>query len=683
MKRFIITGLIVATVGGIASFAVDSEAVGTRRVALRSGSDFSSGELEGVAIDSVGRVRAGFNLGAIPAPDATTVWSVLRRSNGSVLIATGNEGKLLELSGGAVKEVAKADALALTSVVAAWGGTVIVGGLPGAKLFEFNNGKLTEWLSLKDEEHILQLAFDDKDQVLYAATGPNGKLYRISRDKKAQVYFDAEEEHLTSVAVGNGKVYAGGGDKAKLYELSAPGRAGVLFDFGRTEVRAIVVGKKGEVYAIANELKTKRSLPTLSKDKKDDAASSSSSRSTPKGKGTLYRFTAAGVPEQLLDDSNEHYTSLALDELGHPYVGTGVEGKLYTVDDNRNSVLAADVDERQLTALLLDGKERLVFASDALVVHPVRGVGGTDSLWTSKVIDAGLRARFGRLDWVSEGELEFETRSGNAEEPDDTWSAWSAKLTTAGDIQSPSARFIQLRARFNRDPNAVLTEVTVPFVTDNVRAIVTQIEFENASSKSVSSLGDKLSASGGPISGRPQQEVEIKWQVDNADKDELRYWLKYRQEGTGDWYDILKPTEKLTKSSYSWDTSDLPEGKYRVRVVANDSLANPQQFTLEHQLDSHVVYVDNTPPELQTLTVKGRRITGVAVDGVGPISRVEVAVAGSDEWFPIAPDDGVFDEPQEGFSVDLSAIVPAGPALLTVRAFDQERNQVVRSLSLR
>lgn len=678
MKRLITTSLFAGALGASGMFATDSDAVGTRRVALRSGADFSSGEMQGVAIDSVGRVRAGLNLGNIPVAEATTVWAVLR-TGGSVLLATGNEGKLLELAGGAVKERGKSKALALTSLARAWGGTVIAGSLPGATLYEYKNGTLSEWLTLEGADHIMALAYDDKAAVLYAATGPEGKLFRISADKKAQVYFDADEEHLTAVAVGNGKVYVGGGDKAKLYELSGPGRASVLYDFGRTEVRSIVVGARGDVYAIANELKVKRSLPT----KNGEEAKPSSSSGKANGKGTLYRFDRNGVPEQLLDDKGEHFTSLALDDAGVPYVGTGGEGKLYTVDKNRNSVLVADVEERQVTAALLDGQERYVFASDPLVVRPVRGVGGTDAVWTSAVIDAGLRAHFGRLDWVSEGRVELSTRSGNSEEPDDTWSEWSAGMTQPADIKSPAARFFQVRARFGQDASAVLTEVTVPFVTDNLRAVVTSVSFDNASSKALSGPGDKLGTSGGPISGRPEHEVKISWQVDNPDKDELRYFLKYRQEGTQDWFDILDPAEKLTKSSYDWDTADLPEGRYRVRVIATDRPANPVELALEHQLDSHVVMVDNTPPELTGLTLAGGSLRGTATDGVGPIARVEVAVAGSDEWYPVAPSDGVFDENAETFQVDLRSIVPAGSALVTVRAYDQEKNSVVKSVLLR
>ncbi len=681
MKQILLGISFVCALVGAWSVTPEAQAVGTRRVALRSGSDFSSGELEGVAIDSVGRVRAGFSLGSVAVPDATTAWSVLKTRSGSVLIGSGNDGRLLEYSGGAVKEVAKVEALAITSIAEAWGGSIIVSALPGGKLYEYKAGKLSEWLDIKEAAHIMELAYDAQNQVLYAASGAEGKLFRVTRDKKAQVYFDSEEEHLVSVAVGNGKVYAGGGDKAKLYEITGPGRASVLHDFGRTEVRAIAVGKSGDVFAIANELKTKRALPDKPDDG-DEAKPSSPSRSAPKGKGTLFRFDKNGAPEQLLDDSSEHYTSLSLDAEGNPYVGTGAEGKLYTVDGNRNSVLVADVEERQVTALLLAGQERIVFASDPLVVRPVRGV-GTDAMWTSAVIDAGLRAHFGRLDWRADGQLELSTRTGNSEEPDDTWSDWSQPLLQAGDIKSPAARFFQVRARFSRDPNAVLSEVEIPFVTDNLRAMITSVEFENTASKALSSPDDKLVASGGPLTGSPDDEVEIKWKVDNPDKDELRYWLKYRQEGTSEWFDILEPREKLTKTSYSWKTADLPEGRYRVSVIANDSLANPPGAVHSHELQSHVVLIDNTPPQLTGLKVTGRTVTGTAVDGVGPIARIEVAVAGTDEWVPAAPLDGVFDEAQEEFSVDLSTLVPPGAALLTVRAYDQEKNQVVGNVSAR
>ncbi|HEX2731387.1 MAG TPA: hypothetical protein VHM70_07280 [Polyangiaceae bacterium] len=678
MKRRIALFSFLSCLSADLLVASEGYAVGTRRIALRDSEDFSAGKLEGVAVDSAGRVRASFNLGSIAVEGATNTWAALHTKGGSVLIATGNEGRVFELNAGSVKEIGKVDGLAATSLVEAWDGSVIIGSLPHGKLYEYKAGKFSEWTAIPDAQHILQLAFDAQNQVLYAATGPEGKLYRITRDKKAQVYLDVDEEHLTSVAVANGKVFVGGGDKAKLYAVDAPGRASVLYDFGRTEVRAIVAGKAGDIYAIANELSSKASLPSGTKNDNDSAGPGGSSAKT-KGKGTLYHFDKNGVPEQLLDDTSEHYTSLALDDQGSPYVGTGSEGKVYTVDSNRNSVLVADTQERQVPALLLNGKDRSLISSDPVVVHPVRGVGGADSTWTSAVIDAGLRAHFGRLDWAAEGKVEIATRSGNAAEPDDTWSQWSAPLTQPGEIQSPPARFFQVRARFNQDANAVLSEVSIPFITDNLRATISSVQFENSSSKAMAKPSAKLIASGGPISERPDEDISITWKVDNPDKDDLRYWLKYKREGTSEWFDILDPNEKLTKTSYSWDTADLPEGRYRVRVIVSDVLSNSPDRALQHQLDSYVVFVDNTPPEVRGLKVDGHMLSGTATDGIGPIARIEVAVAGSDEWYSVTPADGVLDEPSEEFRLDLTPLAVPPHALLTVRVFDEEYNRVVAS----
>ena len=86
--------------------------------------------------------------------------------------------------------------------------------------------------------------------------------------------------------------------------------------------------------------------------------------------------------------------SLVVGEDGRPYVGTGAEGRIYTVDEFHNSVLIADTEERQISALVMSGKQRFVAASDPAVLHPVRGTGGPDAVWTSKVLDAGSARAF-------------------------------------------------------------------------------------------------------------------------------------------------------------------------------------------------------------------------------------------------------------------------------------------------
>lgn len=660
---------------GLTALTLQAGAVGTRYIGLRDADDFKGGELTGVAVDSNG-VRAGFNLGKVDVPEASSVWAALSLGKDRLLLATGHEGKLIEYSAGSVKEVAKADTMVLTSIVKAFG-TVLVGSLPGGRLFEYKGGKLEPWLKLEGADHVFALAYDDKAQALYAATGPEGKLLRITRDKKAQVYFDAEEQHLMSVAVGNGKVYAGGGDKAKLYELTAPGRASVLYDFGTTEVRAIRVAQNGDVFAIANEI-TGRNFPSTGDEKAKGSASNKA-----KGKGKLYRFDKSGSPEMLIELDNDYFSSLDLDPKGRPHAGTGIEGRLYTVDDQHNAVLIADTEERQVSVLLLGGSDQHVITSDPVVVHPVRGIGGPDAVWTSKVLDLGIRAQFGRLDWTSSGKVALSTRSGNTAEPDDTWSPWSADMTAASEVKSPRARYVQIRARFG-DSGAALSEVVLPFMTDNLRAVITKVEAKTNGQSRIAAPNGKLKSSGGPITQSPKAEVELDWDVDNPDDDPLRFRLSQRMVGTSTWFDILQPTERLTKSSYTWDTSALPEGRYTVKVSASDEIANPPNVATRHELESNVFVIDNTPPEIEGLALAGgRKVRGTALDGVGPIARIEFSIAGTDDWIVVAADDGLLDETSESFEFDVTPLSPNGPALISVRVYDSENNSVVRSITLR
>jgi hypothetical protein len=664
------------------ALAEPSQAVGTRRFELSRGKDFQGGDLKGVAIDSAGRVHAGLNLGAVPLADAQSIWSALPRPDGSLLLGTGNEGKLLEVRGTNVKVLAETKALVVTSLVQGWNGDVLLGTLPGGEVMRWSGGKLSTLVKLPGAEHVWALAYDDAAQVVYAATGPEGKLFRIDKAGKAQVYFDAEEQHLMSLALvsrraGNGVVYAGASDKAKLYEIRAPGRASVLYDFGRTEVRAIVANARGELFAVANDIKG-GTIPT-----RDDDGGDSGGSSPPKttGKGVLYRFSSDGSPEQLLEDSDEHFTSLTIGPNGQPFVGTGVNGRIYTVDESHNDVLMADTEERQVGVLSIVGKQQFVGTSDPAMLHPLRGVGGADAIWTSKPLDAGLRAHFGQLSWTASGPIELSTRSGNTQQPDDTWSGWSDGMTRPGMTKSPPARYIQLRARWNQDPQAALSDVTLPFVTDNLRAVIQSVDIDRDKDDSIAE-GSDIGSSGGPVSADADPVIKLKWKVDNPDSDELRYRLQYRLLGTNEWLDILKPGRLLTKNQFDWDTSDLPEGHYRLRVQVSDELSNPPDRVKKHELSSSTIIVDNTPPALVSLEAKDHRVTGTAVDGVGPIARIEMGVAGSGEWYPFFPRDGIYDQEREDFDVDVSAFAPGGRAIISVRVYDRANNFVVRHVTL-
>lgn len=660
-----------------------AEAVGTRSFQLDSIDDFKGGDLTGVSVDSSGNLRAGLSLGALPIADASSVWSSVVLGDGAVLLGTGNDGKVFRVRGGKAEEAATTGQMAVSAMAQAWNGDVILGTFPEGKLFKISgdgksSGAAAAFVTLPGAEDIWGLAYDANAKALYAATGPEGKLFRIDQSGKAQVYFDSDEPHLTSVAVADdGTVYAGSNGKGLLYKLTGPGRASVLYDFDADDVKAIAIAKNGAIYAIANKYTETFTAP---KRNKPGPPAPQPTKTGRPGKGVLMRFGKDGIAEPMLDDDDTHYVSLALGDDGTPYVGTGVEGRLYTVDDNHLSRLVADTDERQVGAVVMAGAHKFIATSDPVVFHEVKGQGGADAVWSSKVLDAGLRASFGRLTWRSQGQVALSTRTGNTATPDSTWSSWSADLAAPGDVKSPPARYVQVRGRWSKEPAAILREITLSFVTDNARAIVTSIDATPRNQ--ARSLRTGIVASGGEAP-RASSSIKLSWKVDNVDLDELRYRVSYRLDSQSTWRDLLKPGEKLTRTEYDWDTAALPEGTYRIKVEASDELANPPDRVLTHSLESGTVLVDNTPPVFKSLAINGRRLTGEVVDGLGPIARIEVSLAGTDEWRPIYPKDGVFDEPAEDFDANIAALIPPGSHIVAVRAYDSAGNAVSRDVEAR
>jgi hypothetical protein len=677
-------GLLAALALAAGLAASPAHAVGTRTFQLDSLEDLKGGDLAGVSVDSSGSVRAGLNLGSTPLPDATSVWSSVALADGTVLLGTGNEGKVYSVSAGKVAVAAATGQMAVSALAVAWDGDVIAGTFPDGKLFRIPGGAASGgaaqlFAELPQTEDVWGLAYDARAKALYVATGPEGKLFRIDASGRPQVYFDSDDPHLLCVAVADdGAVLAGSSGKALLYKLTAPGRASVLYDFDADDVKAIALSPRGgAIYAIANRYPEAFAPP---KRNKSGPPAPQTPRTPKPGKGVLMRLDRNGVAERMMSDDDTHYVSLGLGDDLAPYVGTGAEGRLYTVSDNHVARLVADTDERQVGAFVMAGRRKFVATTDPAVFHEVQGAGGVGAVWTSKVLDAGLRATFGRIHWRSEGTLEVETRSGNTEAPDLTWSPWSTSLNAPGDARSPAARFVQIRARWGRDPAAVLREVTLSFVTDNARAVVTSID---ATPKGQTKPGRSgLQPSGGEAP-KPVSTVQVAWKVDNPDQDDLRYRLSYRMEGQSAWRNLLKPGEKVTRAEYTWETTALPEGEYRILVEASDELANPPDRALRHSLESGIVLVDNTPPVFRTLSLQGRRLAGEVGDGLGPVGRIEVSIAGSDEWRPLFPSDGVFDEPAESFDTDLSSVVPPGSHLVAVRAYDSAGNVVTRDVEAR
>jgi hypothetical protein len=668
--------------------ARDARAVGTRTFELDTLERLSGGDLKGVSVGSDGVVRAGWTLGSVPLPEGSgvTATCAVELPDGSVLVGTGpvSGGKIVHIAGDRATVFADTHESAVNALAVDKAGAVFAA-TTSDKIYKVSQGKADVFATLAGVDSVLSLAADPRTGALFAGTGSEGKVMRVEPGGGSSVFFKANEPFVVSLAVADdGSLYAGTSGKGVLYRLTGPGRATVVYDFHGEDVHAIAVGPNRVVWAIANEGPSGTSESESSSSSRRSSSGrtppgpSTPARSKP-GKGSLWRFDAQGRPEKVMHHDEFHYLSLALDDAGVPFVGTGAEGRVYTVDDAHQVALVADTDERQIGALHVAGKVRFVVGSDPAVFHRVLSVGGPDSVWTSKALDAGLRARFGHLRWNGTGTLEVSTRTGDTQTPDATWSAWSTPVALGGPTTSPPGRFVQVRARL-RDAAATIADVTLAFVTENLRAVVTEVA---ARPKGTHEPKEK---EGVPSSGSepPKHDpvLHVTWKVDNPDNDELRYRVQFRREGQTRWIDATASDDVVTHPELDWDTSALAEGKYRVRVDASDELANPPTDTTRFALETPPVLVDNTPPVIKTLTVQGHRLRAEIVDGVSPIARVEAAVDGRVAWRPLPAADGIFDTADEQVDTDITPLLPPGPGphIVAVRAYDAAGNFVVREV---
>jgi hypothetical protein len=684
-------------------------AVKTERWEINTAQDFLRGKLHRLTVSSDGDLRLG--CGATKVGEfAKEVWCSTVARDGTIYFGTGSPADVYALDkDGRATKLYQTDAIAVTALALDSRGNLFAATLADGKIFKIAAGKKegAEFCRLR-APYVWSLAMDKEDR-LYAGTGPDGKIYRVNPDGKAEEWFAAEEANILSLALdGEGALLAGGSDRGLLYRIAEKGKGVVLHEFAEDEVKALIVTGP-DLYIGVNKQKVRR--PRSTGGRRPSAAEfedltlrltsqfgaratgdmGDRARSTPPEtrlvnvlSGTLYRRNANGRVDRQATWENEAIMALAQDAAGGIIVGAAGQGRVYRVQGSDRWDLLFDLDEQQaLTVVTRDGKLAFVGTGNignAYAIDPQKAESGE---YTSEVHDCKFLTTWGNLAWKGTGAVTVATRTGNTALPDNTWSAWTP---TAQKVSSPPERFIQVRAQLLRVSEPALESVGVYFRTQNQKPEVFAVE-----------IGDKPK----PAPEKPKTETEEKpveqkadesrpkpalvvkkvaWRADAKDGDALVYRVLYRVDGDDLWVPV--PLEKpLKKLEYYWDTESIPDGWYRLKVVASDEESNPAGETLTDEAISEPVKVDNTRPVVVNLVLTGDMLTGIARDNLSLLRYLEYAVDGG-EWKFFGPKDGVFDDREEAFEVKLDPLKP-GPHSIAVRATDDEGNIGVEKTAVR
>ena len=692
---------------------------------MSSRAELLKGEARGVSITDTGVVTLAPNVSEIFNTEQAYIWSTAVDSAGNVYLGTGHDGKLFRVGAdGKGSLLYKAPELDVTALAIGKNDTLFAATSPDGKVYRVTaDGKADVYFDPADK-YIWSLAVL-KDGSLAVGTGDNGKLYRVTSagaKPEASLLIDTTQTHVMSLAVTpQGDLIAGTDPGGLVLRVSSNGKAFALHDASLREIHALAPAPDGSIYVLAlgDAAATTKAATTTPAASTDTAAAAAAATTTVSAADETAAAAAQPTPTRSRSDLSNARSAVfhilpdggadvvwssttvtgfsILAAKGGVLIGTSDKGRIYLVTDDGRDTLLLQSREAQISSLTARGAD--VFAASSNQGKLIR-FGGTamkEGSYESPVRDAKLVSSWGRIWWRGSGPLELQTRSGNSERPDTTWSDWSPAYTDANGSQigSPKARFIQWRAvlRATNRANAgepKLEDVSIAYLPRNVAPEVLSISILPpgiALQQQVQiQLDPNIEASGldpalfGMVVQAPPRRLfqrgarSIQWQAEDRNGDTLEYAVYYRALNETA-FRLLK--DHIRETFYTVDGASLADGRYVFRVVASDALDNPPGYALSAERLSEPVDIDNTPPVVRSvgqLQVSGDRVHGVfdVEDATGRIKRAEVSIDGS-PWREIFPDDGIADSSKERYSVDLVAS-GAGEHTISLRAFDNSNN---------
>jgi hypothetical protein len=718
-RRASIAGAVVV----IAGLAAPMAAAPVKIFRAQSAQQFLTGTFEGISVDPLGALRLADRADRVAALDEPFLLAAAAHPRGWV-VGTGNAGRVL-----LVDRSGKTSVLFQASepeVFAVWSdadGTVFAGTSPQGKVYRIANGKSEVWFE-PGETYIwgIQRAADGS---LLVGTGTQGRLYKVTGKGAGKVFYDSDDTHVRALQVlASGDVLLGTAGEGLVLRVDSSGRARTLYDSDKPEIVGFAVAPDGTAYTAALQSeaglvgqaeaqsrggKGEKSDSVEKEDGKDEAqavvtvtAEGENPAASPAAHGQrseVLRIAASGVVESLWSFDNETVYALSW-QRGRLWVGTGLDGKLYSLQDGR-MILEKDVDERQIVALAADEPGPAFATTNAAALYRLVAGQERKGTYTSVPLDAGQVARFGVFRWSGEetGSVKLSFRSGVSAEPDRTWSPWSAakagREISLADL--PPGRYAQWRAELASagDGTPRITETELSYRQENLAPKITRFaplepgqilvpsnfnpgnQIYEPAHPARDGIFTTLQAADedGDARWKPLWKKgyrTLRWEASDPNGDALRYALEFRPESGSAW---MAMTKDVDEDHYGFDETALPDGIYRFRLLASDAKANADGGSLETEEISEPVVIDSAPPRLAAIHRDGARLRVELEDALSPMREAVVSVDGG-EWRPALAEDGLLDGRRETLVVER----PPGAKLLLARITDAANNVVTFDL---
>ena len=705
MKTYLLFAVLVLTFSNI------SKASEPEIWSVNSRADVLKGDARGVSIDDNGVLSLAPRLAETFRTEQPFVWSSAVDSSGNVYLGTGGDGKVFKVDA-AGKGALFADLAELNVSALAIGakGEIYAATLPDGKVYQLAaNGTPSVYFDPK-EKYIWSLAALP-DGSLAVGTGENGKIYKVragGATAEASLLFDTSETHIISLAVDkSGNLFAGTDSSGLVLRFGADGKPFGVLDSPLREIHELAVGADGSVYALAlgesvSTPKASETTPaaaaenktvTVEKPSVNPSETPAKSRyDLSSAKSAVYRIFPDGGSDIIWNSPTVSAFAVYAHQTGSGVlIGTSDKGRIYNVTNDGRETLVQQSDEGQISSIKAAGQRIIVTSSNQGKLYTLGSGQTAEGTYESAVLDAKAVSTWGRIWWAAAGDVQLQTRSGNTEKPNETWSAWSSVYTDAkgAQIASPKSKYIQWRAVLKN--TAALSEVNVSFLARNIAPEILSIQvlptnIGLAANPSIQ-IDPNIELSGldpalfgvvlPPSSARRVYQRgarSLQWTAEDRNGDKLVFDVYYKETRDAN-FKLLK--ENLADTFFTIDGQSLADGRYVLRIVAKDTISNPAGQSLTGERTSEPFDIDNTAPTVRAsdaIAISGERatVTFDASETSSYLSRAEFSVNGG-EWQEVYADDGISDGQRERYTVVIPVRTP-GEYSVTLRVFDANGN---------
>jgi WD40 repeat protein len=301
MKRLILFILLIP----LSAFAVTvSHWVHTNEA------DFKPGTFHDVVVTNLGDLKLSRAVKTLldQDPKISTVYSLVEASDGTIYAGTGPQGVLLQIKEDKVSTATHLeDGTSIFSLLIDQEGGVLLGtGGEKGKIYRIDKpGEKPHAIFESDGVQYIWAMALTPDGNLYAATGPNGKLFEIKPDGTHKTILETDENNLLSmISDGKDTLYVGTDPNGLVYRVNRKtGESFVLYDAVESEVSALALDAKGNLYVGTAEA-TEQATPATEEVTKEKIG-------RPEG-------TAGGVPIQAEPPTNPQPPQVPNPNPGQP-----------------------------------------------------------------------------------------------------------------------------------------------------------------------------------------------------------------------------------------------------------------------------------------------------------------------------------------------------------------------------